>query len=522
MIPDRPPRASDPRQQRPPPGDSVEDQGHCEREAHAGPHEPGPIAGGALGQRQPDLGRDRRQHHDHQVLRKEEAELIIAHGRAEVTEASPYQRAHQVQQHADDQLKVDAAGEGGSHRPYRASPRRTGNETAQGEDQGGYAAEQHYPAQEVVKAFEKFIHDASSLPGLEVAPMIPPDSACDAVGVAAPHGGRVLIVGGGIAGSSLLFALSRRGVPAVLLEKGSIGRQGASGVGAALLNPHRGRSGKPGPYDLAGLRAFWRLVDALRAGGWDPGARRSGVLRVASSARQARAWDSIPGMERQAELPFPYRAPDGAFLVPDGGWVKPAELLAALHSAVLGTGATGPVAAEVAEEREVERVERRDGSWLVHTDGEMYRAPIVVLCTGADEVPGAPLPRLERVAGDQVAVACDVALPYPIAGGVYLASAGDRVLIGGNHREPGTNDRRAPELLRASAARMVPPLADSPLMGVWTGVRAKRPDNVPISRELEPGLWFLGAFGGRGFLTAPLLASRLSAVLAERLAGSEG
>jgi glycine/D-amino acid oxidase-like deaminating enzyme len=318
----------------------------------------------------------------------------------------------------------------------------------------------------------------------------------------------LLVIGGGIAGSSLFHRLAQHGVQATLLERGQIGRQGASAVGAALLNPYRGRSGKPGQYDLEGLAAFWRLTAQLQAAGHDPGARRSGVLRVASGERQARAWGELPGLLRQPELPPPYRAPQGAFLVPEGGWVEPHRLLAAL---VDGAAARG---GELIEECGVERLERQTDAWRAHTSRGMFRARTVVLATGADTIGGVRLPEMERVEGDQVTLASEAPLPYPIAGPIYLASTGTRVLVGGNHRSPGTPDPQAPQLLRASAARMVPPLAEAPVTGVWTGVRAKCADNLPLAVELEPDLWFLGAFGGRGFLTAPLLAERLAATLA--------
>ncbi|MEX2542451.1 MAG: FAD-dependent oxidoreductase [Trueperaceae bacterium] len=318
------------------------------------------------------------------------------------------------------------------------------------------------------------------------------------------------MIGAGIAGCCLAYALARRGVAAVLVDRGRVGRLGASAVGAALLNPYRGRSGKPGPYDLEGLASFWRLADELRAGGAQPGARRSGVLRIASNARQARAWQELPGMERQSELPEAYRAPAGAFLVKDGGWVDTSRLLSALVSAVRATGA------EVIEECEIERLERLYGTWRAHTERGAIAARSVALCLGAGSVPGARVPQLDRIAGDQITLASDTPLPYPVAGSVYLASTGNRVLLGGNHRDPGISDPHAPELLRASAARMIPPLAEAPIVDVWTGVRAKRPNNLPMVEELESDLWFLGAFGGRGFLTAPLLASRLADTLAGR------
>ncbi|MDE0099936.1 MAG: FAD-dependent oxidoreductase [Truepera sp.] len=100
---------------------------------------------------------------------------------------------------------------------------------------------------------------------------------------------QVAVVGAGVAGCMVAFELSRRGHPVTLIDRAGPGRGGASGVPVALLNPHRGRSGRATPSDLEGLAAFWRLCGELEAEGLDPGAHRTGVLRIAHSRRPARA-----------------------------------------------------------------------------------------------------------------------------------------------------------------------------------------------------------------------------------------
>lgn len=318
---------------------------------------------------------------------------------------------------------------------------------------------------------------------------------------------KVAVVGAGIAGSALAYRLSLAGVGTLLIEASEAGSAGASGVAAALLNPYRGRSARPGPYDLEGLEGTWRLADELLAAGLDPGTRRSGVLRIASSARQAKSWGSQQGLVAQAQLPPGYRAPYGAFLAESGGWLQPALLLKALELAAVAQGA------KVLRGQLVARVERQRGSWRLTGPGFEGHFAQVVLCLGADSIAGVELPAMERIAGDLVALRSPLTLPLPLAGATYLASLPGRAFVGGNHRPAGASDVDAPRLLRASAARMVPDLTDAPVEAVWTGVRARPPRHLPLSLELEPGLWFLGGFGGRGFLTAPLLAERLATEL---------
>lgn len=324
------------------------------------------------------------------------------------------------------------------------------------------------------------------------------------------------VIGGGIAGLGLAWELARAGADVALFEAGRIGAQGASSLPAALLNPYRGRSGRATELDLAGLDAFWRLDDELAALGLASGARRSGVLRIPSQPRQAGAWrrlgDGDPELAwlEPAAVPPPFHAPHGALLVRRGGWVEAPVLLRALATAAQRAGA------ELHEGVRVRRLERSTrGTRLDDPVGRHFDE--VVLCVGADPAPELPLPLLERVAGDIVRLGGDP-LPYPVAGAVYGVSSGGEVLIGGNHRPAGSDDPRAPELLRRSFAWFAPPLAAAPIGGSWTGVRARRSGNRPLARQIGPGLWLLGALAGRGFLCGPLLARRL----ARELLGNSG
>ena len=319
---------------------------------------------------------------------------------------------------------------------------------------------------------------------------------------------QVAVVGAGVAGCMVAFELSRRGHPVTLIDRAGPGRGGASGVPVALLNPHRGRSGRAAPGDLEGLATFWRLCSELEAEGWDPGAHRTGVLRIAHSPRQARAWRGlgVRWLEPEA-VPGPYHAPYGAFLVADGGWVEPARLLATLVTAARRRGAETSFATEVG------KISREAGAFRLTTSAGALRADRVVVCTGPDRVPGLPWPDLERVAGDVIALAATSGPPLPLAGAVYGASLAGRVYIGGNHRPSGSSDRAAPEQLRRAFGWFVPGLARAEIVSTWTGVRARRAGNAPLLTELEPGLWFLGALSGRGFLTAAKLAQDLAGLL---------
>jgi glycine/D-amino acid oxidase-like deaminating enzyme len=133
------------------------------------------------------------------------------------------------------------------------------------------------------------------------------------------------IVGGGVMGLSLARSLARRGHEVTLRSAVGLGAGGASEAPAALLNPYRGRTGRPHPDDLLALAVVARWDAELRAEGLDPGVAWSGVVRVADGARQARAFAAVAGLAPfpAGAAPAPYRAPHGGAVAVGEEWVAP-------------------------------------------------------------------------------------------------------------------------------------------------------------------------------------------------------
>ena len=309
-----------------------------------------------------------------------------------------------------------------------------------------------------------------------------------------------LIIGAGIAGCALAYALTARGQEVTVLERGQVAHQGASSVPLALLNPHRGRSGRAQPYDLAGLAAMHDLARELEQQQLPAGIFITGVLRIASNNKQATKWRKLEGVTwlETDQLPSSYHCPHGAFLVPGGSWVRPQVLLTSLMTASRQRGA------RVIEHCQVEKLEPHSNGWHVHSKKTTYKADIVHVCVGANTDLAAYLPPeiSERLAGDVIGLAGSAPLPYPIAGAVYGANDDTVTFIGGNHRHAGTHDPEAARLLQKSASWFVPSSGDAEHISTWTGVRAKQESNKPLVKEVAPKVWFVGALAGRGFLCA--------------------
>ena len=320
-----------------------------------------------------------------------------------------------------------------------------------------------------------------------------------------------LIIGGGVAGCALTYALSERGGGVTLIERGAIGGAGASSVPVALLNPYRGRSARANELDLAGLAAMGRLVGELGNLNLDHGVHLRGVLRVASNRKQAKTWRKREGVRwlESEEVPEVYHAPFGGFLVAQGGWLEPHLFLRALVEAAKRRGA------KVLEHCTVGEVRERGSYQEVETSSGTLSAKTVIYCTGASEEVEASLGMegLEHVAGEVIRLRTSAQLPHALAGAIYGARVGDDVLLGGNHRPAGQTDESAPQQLQRAGGWFIPALKEAQLVSVWTGVRAKTEDNAPVVKEVREGVWFFGGLAGRGFLCAAHLAEGL----AERL-----
>ena len=318
----------------------------------------------------------------------------------------------------------------------------------------------------------------------------------------------IVIVGGGVMGVTLAYTLARREVRVTLLEGGE-GPRGASGVPVALLNPYRGRSARASDFDIAALAATWALVGELEQQGFETGVHRSGVVRVASNAKQAKTWAKREGVNPFGPdaAPRGFHAPFGGFTAASGGWLEPQRYLAALSAGAVRRGATLLTGHEVLDV---------SAALEVHTDNGDFQAQQIVLCTGSSLTLSQGEVGLEQIAGEVVGLALrepDPPLPYPLAGAVYGAQVGGAFFLGGNHRPAEVTDEHAPVLLQRAGGWFVPALRDADIASVWYGVRVTAEDHLPVVRPLRPGVLFVGGLAGRGFLAAASVAQKVSDTL---------
>ena len=316
----------------------------------------------------------------------------------------------------------------------------------------------------------------------------------------------VVVIGAGIAGLTLAYELSKRH-QIFLFEEGQR-PQGASSLPFALLNPYRGGTARATPSDLAGLAAMRRLKTDLERQGYPSGVHFSGVLRIASSQKQATKWQKLhPQLPYvgQADLAPSYHAPFGALWLEQGAWVEPDVLLDSLLKAAQARGLTYFPNTKVT-------------GFQLHPPRVLFAqasmpCDSICFCIGAQPFPSlesyVPIP-LSLHAGEVVELASEVDMPQAIAGAVYGGRRGESLYFGGNHRPPDVADPSAPERLQRAVSWFVPELKTARRLSVWQGVRAKKEDAQPLAQELAEGLVYFGAFAGRGFLCALSRAQRLA------------
>jgi len=344
-----------------------------------------------------------------------------------------------------------------------------------------------------------------------------------------PKPADVVVVGGGVVGSAVAWALTREGLAVTLLERDAIAAQ-ASGAAAGMLTPSPEAS-DDGPFlrlARASLGLFPSWCEALREGsGVDPEFETSGSLHVAKSPDESerireRARRLVtPGAEwldaRAAREAAPGlgEAIAGALWSPGDAHVRSPLFTRACATAAGQLGArieTGVAATGL----------RRTGARItgVLTTAGERAAGCVVLCTGAwlpecaAWLGARALIPIEPVRGQILSLEA----PEPplrtivFGGGVYLVPKRDHsVVVGATQERVGFDCRVTAEgvaQLLTAAPGLLPALARSTFRSAWAGLRPATPDHLPLVGTL-PGVEGLVLAAGHfrnGVLLAPITA----------------
>jgi glycine oxidase len=345
----------------------------------------------------------------------------------------------------------------------------------------------------------------------------------------------VVVIGAGIIGCAVAREMALRGASVLVIERDSPGRR-ATWAAAGMLSP-LGETGGGGPFlDLAdeSLTRFAAFAGSLQdESGIDVEYRLTGKLHVASEEHEAElhalATDPVAGRfdvslldgaaarEHEPALSGDVTA---ALLVRRDHRVNNRLLAQALLASAVAVGVkfrtANPVAAIVARQGHVAGVRL--------ASGEQIEAANVVLAAGAWSGQLEGLPRQVPIrpvkgqmfavdsrprAGEQPAVALRRVIS---ARDCYILPRDDgRVLVGATVEDVGFRKGPTPRgiaALMAAATRVVPGLADLPLVETWAGFRPATPDFLPLLGQ-EPrlrGLVYATGHFRNGILLAPITA----------------
>ncbi|MGQ4387133.1 NAD(P)/FAD-dependent oxidoreductase [Streptomyces sp. SAS_270] len=336
----------------------------------------------------------------------------------------------------------------------------------------------------------------------------------------------VVVIGGGVMGTSIAYHLARAGVPDVVLVErdelaaGSTSRA-AGGVRAQFSDELNIQLG------ARSLEAFARFGDEP---GHDIGLHRVGYLFLLSTAQEVAAFEA--GVRLQNALGVPSRLIDpaeahrlsplistdgllAAAFSPDDGHCTPESVVHGYAAGARRHGAT------VLRHCEVTGIERDgDDITAVVTRQGRIATDTVVCAAGAwsravgamagVDLPVSPLRRQIAVTEPVPGLPPDLPMTIDFTSSLYFHTEGPGLLLGMSDPDesPGfsteTHDRWIPRLYEAMQRR-APALLDLRRTGGWAGLYEITPDHNALIGEAGSCSRFLYAtgFSGHGFLQGP-------------------
>ncbi|MDJ0618140.1 MAG: FAD-dependent oxidoreductase [Calothrix sp. MO_192.B10] len=345
----------------------------------------------------------------------------------------------------------------------------------------------------------------------------------------------VVIIGGGLMGSSTALHLAMGGQKVIVVEKNSPGRH-ASGVNAGglrRLNRH------PAEIPLAVVAAqMWRDIYSLV--GSDCDVKLTGQVRVAENAgdlqklEERAALVSSLGFDHEQIIDrdrlyqlVPALAPHcvGALYTAGDGFARPYHALTAFRRKAESLGVEYRTGCRVIG------LDRLGDCWRVVTEQAKFDAPILVNCAGAwageichyldEPVPlkvGAPMMMVtERLPHflDPVVGVASRKLSFKqmhngtvLIGGAYLA---DHDMVA---------ETTAIDFVKLSESsrtvqELFPRMTDVRIVRTWAGLEAFMPDRIPVigASGKAPNVYHAFGFSAHGFQLSPVVGRIMSELI---------
>ncbi|RDJ99966.1 sarcosine oxidase subunit beta [Paraburkholderia lacunae] len=350
----------------------------------------------------------------------------------------------------------------------------------------------------------------------------------------------VIVIGGGIMGTTTAFFLRQRNRSVILLERGLTGQQ-ASGVNFGGIR-RQGRTLPQLAMANRALRTWQRSAELL---GEDVEFLPSGHTRVCYHQKDVENFDQYAidarayGLELEVlhgeamfrRFPFLGREVLAASISPLDGHANPRLAAPAFGRAAARLGA------RIVENTEIVRVDKDGDRFRVESAcGDVYRAAQLVICAGAwanrlSEQFGEAVPL--TASGPQMAVTEPVPYVYRSSMGVFTSVKEEsiyfrqiprgNIIVGGGPAGPADAVTSRASVLPintvrqlAQLRRLVPAMAPLHVIRVWSGVESYLPDGEPVigpSSKVD-GLYYAFGFCGSGFQIGPGVGETLAELVA--------
>ena len=342
----------------------------------------------------------------------------------------------------------------------------------------------------------------------------------------------VIVIGGGLHGSSTALYLRRRGLSVRVIEKHFPGRF-ASGVNAGGVR-RLGRHPAEIPLSVAAME-IWHEIEGFI--GHNCGFHKVGQVKLAENEAEMKQLEErvasvralgfeheeLIGGNELREL-VPAAAPHclGAIVCRDDGAANPMLTTRAYWRRALSEGVEyhlGDI---------VDGVERFGDLWRVRAGEAHLEAPVLVNCAGAwGDTVAAMLGDSAPLTAQALTMMVTEPIPHFIDPVCGLASGGlsfkqsdeGTLVIGGGHLGHADRDAETaepdPVALGRSArtvARVFPQLKDVPIARTWCGLEGKMPDEIPVigPSGSAPDAYHAFGFCGHGFQLSPIVGKLLA------------
>ena len=353
-----------------------------------------------------------------------------------------------------------------------------------------------------------------------------------------PDSASVVVIGGGVIGTSAAFHLAEAGVDVVLLERAQLG----SGSTCRAAGGVRAQFSDALNIEIAqrSLRAFREFA---RRPGWEIDFKQVGYLFVLSEESDVAVFERNVQLQNDYGVPSrilsaaqarelcPLLAGDdilAAAFSPEDGHLTPEAVVQGYAFGACALGAHIRVGCEVLD------ISSSGGeiTEVITTHGAI-RTGTVVSAAGAwsrgcgemvgVELPVTPLRRQVLFTEPIDGLAPQLPMTIDFASSFYFHREGPGVLLGMSDPEeqPGfvteTSDDWIPRLIEI-ASRRAPRIADAGIRGGWAGLYEMTPDHNAIIGEARGVSRFLYAtgFSGHGFLQGPAVGEIVRDLVLER------